>query len=44
MFLVCRFHGPQADVGDLIAYVNGDYDFFCCSCWRQRAEAGSRWL
>lgn len=40
MFLVCRSPGTQADVGDLIAYVNGDYDFFCCSCWPERAEAG----
>lgn len=40
MFLVCRSPGTQADVGDLIGYVNGDYDFFCCSCWPERAEAG----
>lgn len=39
VFLVCRFHGTQADVGDLIGYVNGDHDFFCCSCWKERGEA-----
>lgn len=37
MFLVCR---AQADVGDLTGYVNAHYDFFCSSCWQQRAEAG----
>lgn len=40
MFLVYRSHGPQADVGGLVGYVNGDYDFFCCSCWKEHAEAG----
>lgn len=40
MFLVCRFHGTEADVGDLIGYVNSEYDFFCCSCWHDRAEGG----
>lgn len=40
MFLVCRSHGTQADAGDLIGFVNSNYDFFCCSCWHERAEAG----
>ena len=40
MFLVCRSHGPRADVGDLIGYVNSDYDFFCCPCWKEQVEAG----
>lgn len=40
MFLVAKSHGAQADVGDLTGYVNADYDFFCSSCWKERAEAG----
>lgn len=40
VFLVCRSHGAQAEVGDLTGYVNAGYDFFCCRCWTERAEAG----